>query len=117
MAEFVRDQVQPAYIQYLPLIVFAIIVIIQILYYIFALANYQCGRNDVMQNNNNTAMVIGVIIAIIILIVLIYIIYVLCQQGWNLSAWFLVVVLLILSVLFSIPQRHRHNDQINLNVV
>lgn len=113
-SEFVRDQTLPMYIQFLPLIVFAIIVIIQIIYFIIALTSQHCGREEGAYNN--TSMVIGLIIVIIILIILLYIVYVLCQQGWTLSAWFLVVVLIILSVLFSMPRKFKQNESVN-NIV
>lgn len=117
MAEFTRDQPQPGYIQYLPLIVFVILIIIQIIYFIFAMASNNCQGGNYRQGGNGTAMVVGLIIAIIILIILIWVIYVLCQQGWNLSAWFIVIVILILSVLFGCSRNNRSYEEVNLNIV
>src|SRR5690606_30013585 len=108
MAEFARDTPQPGYIQYLPLIVFIILIIIQIIYALVAMSAYHCRKPQVVNQGcgSGTAMVIGIIIGIIILIVLIWVIYYLCREGWFLSAWFIVLVLLILSVLMNMP-RHR----------
>ena len=114
-SEFDRNQTLPVYIQYLPFIVFLIIVIIQIIWLIVAFASQRCHAH-VGDNSNNSSMVIGIIIAIIIVIILLYIVYVLCQQGWTLSAWFLVVVLIVLSVLVSIPRRQRQHEDINIVV-
>lgn len=120
MAEFTRDTAQPGYIQYLPLIVFIILIIIQIIYCIVAMSAYHCRKAQLPHSNNGcgrgTAMVIGIIIGIIILILLIWVIYYLCHEGWFLSAWFIVLVLLILSVLMNMP-RHRVENDITIAAV
>ena len=115
-SEFVRDTPQPWYIQYLPFIVFVIIVIIQIIYVLICMVSMATGR----ETQNKSALAVGVIIALVILAVLLYITFMLCKEGWNLTAWFFVVVVLICSVSLNFARtnanKHHQPEELTLRV-
>lgn len=113
-SEFVRDTPQPWYIQYLPFIVFVIIVVIQIIYGLACLLSVRHGE----EYANRSAMAVGIIIALVILALLLYIIFMLCRDGWNLSAWFFVIVILICSLSMNVVRSAgmRQHEEVVLNV-
>lgn len=113
-SEFVRDTPQPWYIQYLPFIVYVIIVVIQIIYGIVTLLS---GRPGAEQHCNKSALAVGIIVGLVILAILLYIIFMLCRDGWNLSAWFFVLVILICTLFICAAKNTKHHhEEVTLNI-